>query len=170
MRSHHLRFRDIHFSTLLTLHLRARKKYTMYFLPVIAVITAYVLAVRALRYRRRDGFQRRFPQYKTREEMASLPLSDAASIMRELSEREFPITFYTSVSFALFKVSQEARSSAEIGPRAKPSADVWDSDDLQALGSYQPAFRRSHSIKTSDRHRRIDVRNHLQHTGLTTQH
>ncbi|KAI3528260.1 hypothetical protein CSPX01_16360 [Colletotrichum filicis] len=75
----------------------------MYFLPVIVVITAYMLAVRVLRYRRRDGFQQRFSQYKTREEMASLPLSDAASIMRELSEREFPVTFCTSVSFALFK-------------------------------------------------------------------
>lgn len=108
----------------------------MYFLPVIAVITVYMLVVRALRYRRRDAFQGRFPQYKTREEIASLPLADAASIMRELSEREFPITFYTSVSFALFKVSQEARSGAEVGLRAKLSADIWNSNNIQALGSH----------------------------------
>ncbi|OHW91218.1 hypothetical protein CSPAE12_10209 [Colletotrichum incanum] len=35
--------------------------------------------------------------------MASMSLSEAALVMQELAEREFPTTFYTSVSFALFK-------------------------------------------------------------------
>ncbi|KAJ5018256.1 Mycophenolic acid synthesis protein B [Colletotrichum sp. SAR 10_99] len=71
-------------------------------LPAIAAVVSYLLLVRFLRYRRRDDLQKRFP-YKTREEMASMSLSDAAAIIRELSEQEFPTIFYTSVSFALFK-------------------------------------------------------------------
>ncbi|KAI8165739.1 Mycophenolic acid synthesis protein B [Colletotrichum sp. SAR 10_70] len=74
----------------------------MIYLPVIAAVVFYLLLVRFLRYRRRDDLQKRFP-YKTREEMASMSLSDAAAIIRELSEQEFPTIFYTSVSFALFK-------------------------------------------------------------------
>lgn len=75
----------------------------MFYLPVIAAVVSYLLLVRFLRYRRRDDFQKRYP-YKTREEMASMSLSDAAAIIRELSEQEFPTIFYTSISFALFKV------------------------------------------------------------------
>ncbi|TDZ61600.1 Mycophenolic acid synthesis protein B [Colletotrichum trifolii] len=74
----------------------------MFYVPILAVFTAHLLLVRFLRYRRRDDIQRRYP-YKTREEMASMSLSDAAAIMRELSDREFPTIFYSSVSFALFK-------------------------------------------------------------------
>ncbi|WQF75423.1 Putative ER-bound oxygenase mpaB/mpaB'/Rubber oxygenase, catalytic domain-containing protein [Colletotrichum destructivum] len=75
----------------------------MSYFAVVAVIVSYLLLVRALRYRRRDEISRRYPQYQTREEMASMSISEAASVLKELGSREFPTTFYTSVSFALFK-------------------------------------------------------------------
>lgn len=81
----------------------------MYYLSILAAVASYLVLVRALRYRRRDDIQRRFP-YRTREEMVSMSLSEAASIVRELSEQEFPSVFYTSVSFALFKVSPDSLS------------------------------------------------------------
>lgn len=77
--------------------------YTMYYLPILAGFSFYLLLVQALRYRRRDAIQRRL-SYKTREEMASMSLSVASTVMRELSLQEFPIIFYGSLSFALFKV------------------------------------------------------------------
>lgn len=79
----------------------------MPYFAVVAAIVSYLLLVRALRYRRRDEISRRYPQYQTREEMASMSISEAASVLKELGSREFPTTFYTSVSFALFKVSRE---------------------------------------------------------------
>ncbi|KAF6829988.1 hypothetical protein CPLU01_07603 [Colletotrichum plurivorum] len=74
----------------------------MYYLSILAGVSFYLLLVRVLRYRRRYDIQHRFP-YKTREEMASMSLSEASTVMRELALQEFPIMFYGSVSFALFK-------------------------------------------------------------------
>lgn len=90
-------------------YLNSVRRYTMYYLPIVAGVSFYLLLVRVLRYRRRDEFQRRFP-YKTRDEMASMSLSEASVVMRELALQEFPIMFYGSISFALFKVLNASRS------------------------------------------------------------
>ncbi|KAK1985498.1 hypothetical protein LZ30DRAFT_584017 [Colletotrichum cereale] len=75
----------------------------MNYFAVSLVIVFYLLLVRALRYRHRDGFFQRCPQYRTREGMASMSLAKASSVMQELASREFPVTFSTSIFFALFK-------------------------------------------------------------------
>ncbi|OLN95584.1 hypothetical protein CCHL11_04991 [Colletotrichum chlorophyti] len=74
----------------------------MSYLKLLAIAVSYLLLVRLVRYRRRDGILQRF-SFKNREDMASMSLSDAALVMRELAEREFPIMFYTAISFGLFK-------------------------------------------------------------------
>jgi hypothetical protein len=67
----------------------------------------YLLLVRALRYRRRNGFLRNFAKkYGSydREALQNMTLDDAWPILRDLTELEFPSIFSASVFFALFKV------------------------------------------------------------------
>ncbi|KAI0025301.1 hypothetical protein F4780DRAFT_792926 [Xylariomycetidae sp. FL0641] len=67
---------------------------------------AYLLLVRALRYRRRDGWIRDYRRKYgacDRAALAQMTLDDAWPVLRDMTELEFPSMFSASVFFALFK-------------------------------------------------------------------
>ncbi|KAI5928172.1 hypothetical protein F4810DRAFT_647277 [Camillea tinctor] len=69
-------------------------------------IASYLLLVRALRYRRRDGWLRDFKRkYGScdRESLRNMTVEDAWVILRDMTELEFPTFFSVSVFFALLK-------------------------------------------------------------------
>ncbi|KAI1506412.1 hypothetical protein F5X99DRAFT_2126 [Biscogniauxia marginata] len=69
-------------------------------------VIAYLLLVRRLRYRRRDGWIRDFKRkYGScdRESLCNMKIEDAWVILRDMTELEFPSLFSVSVFFALFK-------------------------------------------------------------------
>lgn len=75
------------------------------FVPGAAL--CYLLLVRALRYRRRDGlikeFKRRHGSYD-RDALSKMTIEEAWSIGKQLTEQEFPTIFLISMFVALFKV------------------------------------------------------------------
>jgi hypothetical protein len=76
----------------------------MFFWAVL--LFAYVLAVRALRYRRMHSTSQRYRHLTTSPEaLGHMTLQEAFDIQLDLAELEFPITFSVSIFFALFKVT-----------------------------------------------------------------
>jgi hypothetical protein len=74
---------------------------------VLGIVVCYLILVRALRYRRRDGLMRAFKRKYgscSREALSKMTVEDSWTILKELTELEFPSIFSASVFFALFKV------------------------------------------------------------------
>ncbi|KAI1337323.1 hypothetical protein F5Y15DRAFT_425911 [Xylariaceae sp. FL0016] len=69
-------------------------------------VGGYLLLVRALRYRRRDGwirdYKKKYGSYD-RDSLSQMTLDDAWPILRDMTSMEFPSIFSISVFFALFK-------------------------------------------------------------------
>ena len=70
---------------------------------LVFIFFIYLLVVRALRYRRMKRLERSFG-YGTRKALGEMTLDDAAAILLELSEMEFPFSFLNSTVFTLFRV------------------------------------------------------------------
>ena len=70
----------------------------------VPAFIAYLLLVRSLRFRRRDNLEARYAP-SGRASLASLTNNDAQTILKDLTELEFPKFFGFSIIFALFKVS-----------------------------------------------------------------
>ncbi|KAI3327842.1 hypothetical protein HD806DRAFT_337217 [Xylariaceae sp. AK1471] len=73
---------------------------------VPGAIFFYLILVRGLRYRRRDGFMKAYKRkYGScdRKALSKMAIEDAWIILKELTELEFPSIFSASVFFALFK-------------------------------------------------------------------
>lgn len=71
---------------------------------VWVLLPAYVLLCARLRFRRRDAMLAKYG-FATRESLASMTSVQAQEIQRYLMELEFPKIFFSSLQFALFKVS-----------------------------------------------------------------
>jgi hypothetical protein len=69
-----------------------------------AVLAAYLLLQRSLRYRRLNRLQRIYRKYTTREEMASMTDHDAWEIQKLMLVMEFPSASLKALQFALFRV------------------------------------------------------------------
>lgn len=65
-------------------------------------VLAYLVLVRLLRYRRVDSLPKRYG-LTTRASFASMTTDDAQTILKDLTELEFPKIFGFSIIFALFK-------------------------------------------------------------------
>ena len=77
--------------------------FTIFASRYVLILSAYLLLVRILRFRRVNGLQRRFAP-NGRKDFANLSNNDAHLILKNLTELEFPKFFGFSVIFALFKV------------------------------------------------------------------
>ncbi len=71
-----------------------------------AVLAAYLLIQKSLRYRRLKRLQRVYRKYTTREEMASMTDHDAWEIQKQMLAMEFPSATLKALQFALFRVPQ----------------------------------------------------------------
>ncbi len=69
--------------------------------PLLLVL--YLIMVSFLRYRRVNSMTSKLG-YTTRASLARMTTDDAQTILNYLSELEFPLIWYNSVAFALFKV------------------------------------------------------------------
>lgn len=67
------------------------------------VFLGYLILVRALRYRRRDGMAKKF-NYPNRAAMAKMTVEEAYDIMEYLSELEFPYIWAMAGFFGFFNV------------------------------------------------------------------
>lgn len=65
-------------------------------------LASYLLVVRLLRYRLRDGLWRKYG-FSDRESLTRMTLDQAQGIQREIAQKEFPFLFENSLFFALFK-------------------------------------------------------------------
>ncbi|KAK3387328.1 hypothetical protein B0H63DRAFT_493656 [Podospora didyma] len=65
-------------------------------------IFSYALVIRLLRFRLRNSLLRKH-NYLNRRAMNSMTLEEAYEIQKDITELEFPFTFYNATSFALFK-------------------------------------------------------------------
>ncbi|ERF71138.1 hypothetical protein EPUS_08933 [Endocarpon pusillum Z07020] len=74
---------------------------------LVFILFTYLLIVRALRYRRMKKLEHSFG-YGTRKPLGEMTLDDAAAILLELSEMEFPFSFLNSTQFALFRVRDDS--------------------------------------------------------------
>jgi hypothetical protein len=73
-------------------------------LAAITGIGAYLLAVRALRFRRMHSTLRRYQHLTSGPKaLGQMTLLDAYTIQLLLAELEFPTTFSVAIFFALFK-------------------------------------------------------------------
>lgn len=72
-------------------------------LAIIAAVVGYAILVKKLRFQRRDSLTSKYP-HRDRQSFARMTVEDAYEIQLALAELEFPITFSTSIFFALFKV------------------------------------------------------------------
>ncbi|KAL2810083.1 streptococcal 67 kDa myosin-cross-reactive antigen like family-domain-containing protein [Aspergillus granulosus] len=68
-----------------------------------AVLAAYLLLARSLRFRRLKRLQKVYRKYTTREEMATMTDHDAWEIQKTMLVMEFPSTSLKSLQFALFR-------------------------------------------------------------------
>ncbi|KAL4883215.1 streptococcal 67 kDa myosin-cross-reactive antigen like family-domain-containing protein [Aspergillus karnatakaensis] len=68
-----------------------------------AVLAAYLILQRSLRYRRLSRLQRIYRKYTTREEMASMTDHDAWEIQKLMLVMEFPSASLKALQFALFR-------------------------------------------------------------------
>ncbi|QSZ28570.1 hypothetical protein DSL72_003068 [Monilinia vaccinii-corymbosi] len=69
---------------------------------ILLLLTTYLLAVRYLRYSRRDFMVKKLG-YTTRESLRSMTNADAQKILGYVGELEFPTFYKMSAQFALFK-------------------------------------------------------------------
>jgi hypothetical protein len=70
-----------------------------------AVLAAYLLLARSLRFRRLKRLRRVYGKYSTREEMATMTDHDAWEIQKTMLVMEFPSASLKALQFALFRVS-----------------------------------------------------------------
>ncbi|KAL4913312.1 streptococcal 67 kDa myosin-cross-reactive antigen like family-domain-containing protein [Aspergillus aurantiobrunneus] len=68
-----------------------------------AILAAYLLLQRSLRYRRLKRLQRVYRRYTTREDMASMTDHDAWEIQKSMLVMEFPSASLKALQFALFR-------------------------------------------------------------------
>ncbi|KAL2840769.1 streptococcal 67 kDa myosin-cross-reactive antigen like family-domain-containing protein [Aspergillus pseudoustus] len=68
-----------------------------------AVLAAYLLLARSLRFRRLKRLQRVYGKYTTREEMATMTDHDAWEIQKTMLVMEFPSASLKALQFALFR-------------------------------------------------------------------
>lgn len=73
-----------------------------------AILAAYLLLQKSLRYRRLKRLQRVYRKYTTREEMASMTDHDAWAIQKQMLSMEFPSATLKALQFALFRVPHPA--------------------------------------------------------------
>ena len=71
-------------------------------IAVVAVIFAYVILCRGLRYVRRNRKHAQY-SYKTREDLATMTTQHAWEITKYVMSLEFPLISQTALQFALFK-------------------------------------------------------------------
>jgi hypothetical protein len=69
-----------------------------------ALLAAYLLIQRSVRYRRLGRLQKVYRKYTTREEMASMTDHDAWEIQKQMLAMEFPSATVKALQFALFRV------------------------------------------------------------------
>ena len=69
--------------------------------PLLA-ITAYILLVQTLRFRRSQSALRKYA-YTDRASLSRMTYADAQAVVRELAVHEFPTMFELGVQLALFK-------------------------------------------------------------------
>ncbi|KAL2817687.1 streptococcal 67 kDa myosin-cross-reactive antigen like family-domain-containing protein [Aspergillus cavernicola] len=68
-----------------------------------AILAAYMILVRSLRYQRLKRMQRVYRKYTTREEMATMTDHDAWEIQKMMLVTEFPSASLKALQFALFR-------------------------------------------------------------------
>ncbi|KAL4807880.1 streptococcal 67 kDa myosin-cross-reactive antigen like family-domain-containing protein [Aspergillus unguis] len=70
---------------------------------VAALLAAYLLIQRTLRYRRLKSLHRIYARYTTREQMATMTDHDAFEIQKQMLVKEFPSASLKALQFALFR-------------------------------------------------------------------
>lgn len=104
------------------------------------ILFTYLLIVRALRYRRMRRLEQSFG-YGTRKPLGDMTLDDAAAILLELSEMEFPFSFLNSTQFALFRV-RDGKPRRGIASRvlclvADEPPDLWHPHSIRSSCLHQ---------------------------------
>jgi hypothetical protein len=107
----------------------------------ISTAFGYLLLIRLLRYRWRDGFTRRFKKKygsTNRETLAKMTVEDAWPIVKGVLETEFPDTIATATFFALFKtygiptISSTLVHTGQLSSKATASKRATDTGALVA--------------------------------------
>ena len=75
------------------------QKWELLFVPALLI---YILLVHLLRHQRAKGLEKRFSP-AGRASFCRMTANDAQSILKDLTELEFPKLFSVSIIFALFK-------------------------------------------------------------------
>lgn len=81
---------------------RSKSAWNRHGITALAVLCAYVVVCRCLRYVRRDRKHAQYP-YKTRKDFANMTTQHAWEITRYVMSLEFPLMSQTALQFALFK-------------------------------------------------------------------
>ncbi|KAH8888513.1 hypothetical protein GQ53DRAFT_871485 [Thozetella sp. PMI_491] len=115
---------------------------------VASGLLLYLILVRALRFRRANSWKKKYG-FTTRSSLSQMTIEQAHKINQELASQEFPLTFATSLFFALFKtygipsISRLLLATNQLGSEKTVSKRAADTTAIMAeIMSGEPASER----------------------------
>ena len=100
-------------------------------------VLAYLALVRGLRYQRAGSLPKRY-ELTSRISLARMTTDDAQSILKELTELEFPTIFGFSIIFALFKGGDHwSGTTMQPYPLTRIAIDIRYTNSFISFGIYR---------------------------------